>query len=105
MTEYVHLIGAEEVSRAASTISASADDMRSAARSFAETTDRLIRALDEHAMRVEIAIEKGRDVPIVMEFLTAEKVPTDRDTGLGDEPFMSAGFKAIREYFRSRRQP
>lgn len=40
MAEYVHLVGAEEVSRAASSMRAAADDMIRAASSISEALDR-----------------------------------------------------------------
>ncbi len=47
--ENIHLIGAEQVSNAARTISAAASDMQRAAASFEDSITRLERALENHA--------------------------------------------------------
>jgi hypothetical protein len=55
MSDYITLMGAEDVRRAASTISEAADKMARVAGEFGYVADRLIRALDEHATRIEQA--------------------------------------------------
>lgn len=53
MSEHVYLVGAESVQSAGHSISHAADNIRSAANSIYESTERLIRALDGHASRIE----------------------------------------------------
>ena len=55
-SEYIRLLGAEEVSQAASNIRAAADQFSRSAASFDNTVDRLVRVLEEHACRVEAAM-------------------------------------------------
>lgn len=57
MSEYVHLIGAEDVSRAGFNMQHAADEMTRSANLFSEVAERLMRALDEHASRIEAAME------------------------------------------------
>lgn len=58
MAEYVTLLGAEDVAHAARNMQGAADGMQRASNQFYETTERLIRALEEHNMRMERALEK-----------------------------------------------
>lgn len=53
--DYVHLQGAEDVVRAARSISQAADDMQRAANQISDVVERFIRALEEHATRIEAA--------------------------------------------------
>ena len=53
MSDYVTLLGAEQVQSAGARMASAADDMQRAASSISESVERLIRALDEHASRVE----------------------------------------------------
>lgn len=57
MTEYMHLVGAEDVRSAASTIRNAAEDMRSAANTFSEAVDRQRMFLDEWLQRLEAIME------------------------------------------------
>lgn len=54
----VHLIGAEDVSRAASTMRSAADDMRSAAGSIDSALERHQRFLDDWLQRAEALVER-----------------------------------------------
>ena len=56
--EYVHLMGAEDVQRAGSSIREAAQQMQYAASQFNSDIERMIRALEEHAYRIEQAMEK-----------------------------------------------
>lgn len=47
MTEYIHLVGAEQVQRAASSISASAEQMQRAADSIAESQYRFQQTVQQ----------------------------------------------------------
>lgn len=65
MSDYMHLLGAEEVRTAANTMSAAAERMASAASAFDASVDRLIRYLDDFDMRwteklaaLEIALQR-----------------------------------------------
>lgn len=58
MADYVTLLGAEQVQSAASRMQNAADDMRAVATSFDNSVDRLVRVLDDHAARIEAAMEK-----------------------------------------------
>ena len=60
MSEYVHLIGAEEVGRAARNMQEAADQMTKAAASFEFIVAGLVLALEEHAGRIEYAMQ-GQD--------------------------------------------
>jgi len=53
MSEYVHLIGAEEVQRAANVMSQAADDMQRAASTIDCAVDRLTRQMDDFIFRLE----------------------------------------------------
>jgi uncharacterized protein YukE len=55
MGDYVTLIGAEEVGRAGQNMRQAADEMQRAANQINDTVERFIRALDEHAARIEAA--------------------------------------------------
>lgn len=56
MADYVTLLGAENVQRAGHEISSAAERIAWAASSITESNDRLMRALDAHATRIEQAI-------------------------------------------------
>ncbi len=58
MSEHMHLIGTEEVVRAARTMAGAAENMLRAAYHIESTIERLQRVLDEHASRVEAAVER-----------------------------------------------
>jgi hypothetical protein len=58
MGDYVTLVGAEDVRRAGQNMSQAADEMLRAANQINDTVERLIRALDEHAARIEAATNK-----------------------------------------------
>lgn len=58
MTEYVHLIGAEDVRSAANTMSSAADTMRSAASSIDSTLELFMRRFDEQVGRLEAASDR-----------------------------------------------
>jgi hypothetical protein len=57
MPDYMTLLGAEQVQAAARTIASAADGMQSAASSFSCAVDKLERVLDDHARRIEQALE------------------------------------------------
>lgn len=56
----IDLIGAEDVRRAGQTISAAADQMQRAASGMDTSAERLIRSLDDHAMRVCDSLESAQ---------------------------------------------
>lgn len=58
MSNYVHLIGSEDVSRAGHNMQRAAEQMSRAAAQFDSTVDRLQSILEEHAARIEAASEK-----------------------------------------------
>lgn len=53
MTEYMHLVGSEEVQRAASTMSSAASEMQQAANTICESNDMFIRRFEELVGRME----------------------------------------------------
>ena len=55
MSNYTTLLGAEDVARAGHNMQAAADQMQRAANQFDESITRLIRAMEEHATRIEAA--------------------------------------------------
>jgi hypothetical protein len=55
--EYMTLMGAEQVQSAACTMRNAADQFSSSVGSFGDQIDRLIRAMDEHAYRIEEAMK------------------------------------------------
>jgi hypothetical protein len=55
MSDYITLLGAEAVERAARSISESADQMQRAAETIDHSAERMIRALDETAQRIELS--------------------------------------------------
>ena len=57
MSQYVTLIGAETVDRAGHNMRDAAQTISYAARQISEDIGRLIRALDEHAERIERAMQ------------------------------------------------
>lgn len=58
MTEYVHLIGVEQIQSAANAMRSSADDMKRAADNFDQSVYRLTQALNDHAQRIEEAMRQ-----------------------------------------------
>lgn len=65
-SEYVRLLGAEEVSQAARNICAAADQMSRAASAFDFTTERLVRLFEEHANRIEAAMAEPEPRRVVV---------------------------------------
>lgn len=59
MTEYIHLIGSEEVSRAGVNMSHAAESMQRSVQQFDFSVDRLQRILEEHAQRIEEAMKEN----------------------------------------------
>lgn len=59
MNDYITLLGAEDVSRAASSISTSAGEMRQAAGYIDESLTRFIRQFEELVERMEAAAARG----------------------------------------------
>jgi hypothetical protein len=60
MAEYMTLMGAEQVQRAGSSMATAAEKMEAAAGSISWSVDRLVRALEEHAQRIEAAMNKDQ---------------------------------------------
>lgn len=58
MAEYIHLVGTEDLSRAASTMSSAADEMKRAAGWMQETLENNQRFLDDWLIRFEQVMEK-----------------------------------------------
>ena len=58
MTEFIHLMGAEQVQSAASSIRSSAEKMQSAAASMDDSLFRHRQFMDDWISRLEIAISK-----------------------------------------------
>ena len=58
MADYITLVGAEEVSRAATRMSSAADDMLRAASIYSEAVDRLNRQVEDQIMRLERLMEE-----------------------------------------------
>ena len=56
MTEYIHLVGAEEVQRAAHTMESAAEAIQRAVSSFECSTELLIRAMEAHAYAITQAL-------------------------------------------------
>lgn len=69
--QYMHLIGSEQVQRAASTMSDAADRMQRAASAIDTALDRFERRFEELVQRFETAAEKMQPPPI----LSAAAVP------------------------------
>jgi HPt (histidine-containing phosphotransfer) domain-containing protein len=61
MDGYVTLLGAETVERAAHSIHSSAETMRCAATTIYDAANRLQQVLDDHATRIERAVEQLTD--------------------------------------------
>lgn len=74
----IHLSGAEDVRRAANTMSHAAEGMKSAANTIAEAIDRQRDFMDQWMMRLEAAVEK---LPIEQR-ITVDREPTGAETGL-----------------------
>lgn len=53
MSEYIHLVGAEDVRKAGSQMASAADDILRAANIISESNDQFIRRLDELVTRME----------------------------------------------------
>ncbi len=53
MTEFIHLVGAEEVARAGSRMASAAEDMLRAANMISEANDRFLRQFEELINRME----------------------------------------------------
>jgi len=61
MSEYIHLVGAEDVRKAGSQMASAADDMLRAANIISESNQQLTRELTELTTRFEVAIECALD--------------------------------------------
>jgi len=61
MSEYIHLVGAEDVRKAGSQMRSAADDMLRAANIISESNQRLTTELTELTTRFEVAIECALD--------------------------------------------
>lgn len=61
MAEYIHLIGAEEVSRAGHNMSSAASEMNRAASSIDDSLRQHQRFLDDWLARLESVMKQGRD--------------------------------------------
>ena len=59
MSEYIHLVGAEEVTRAASRMKSSAEDMLRAANIISESNDQFIRRFEDLVTRMEMMEKSG----------------------------------------------
>lgn len=57
-TEYVHLIGAEEATRAGNRIAAAADQISSSSSYFSEQYDRFLARLDERVVLLQELVER-----------------------------------------------
>ncbi len=55
MSEFIHLVGAEDVRKAGSQMASAADDMLRAANIINESHDQFIRRFDELVTRMEMA--------------------------------------------------
>ena len=62
MSDHITLLGAEQVQSAGSRMASAADDMRIAANTFGDHIDRMVRALDEHAVRIEAAVQRHAEL-------------------------------------------
>lgn len=60
MSQYMTLLGSEDVSRAGSAMRSAAEEMNRAAGYMDSVADRLIRALDDHATRLELLHEESK---------------------------------------------
>lgn len=65
-SEYIRLLGAEEVSQAARNICGAADQITRAAEYIDNTVDRLVRVLEDHASRIEAAIAEPEPRRVVV---------------------------------------
>lgn len=61
MADYIHLVGAEEVSRAGNNMRAAADTMSQAASSISESNDQFLRRFEDLVTRMEHALRKSDD--------------------------------------------
>lgn len=60
MTEYMHLLGVEDVQRAANTMQSAAEAIQRAAASFEYSSELLIRAMENHANSIaQVLAEKS----------------------------------------------
>lgn len=73
MSDHMRLLGAEEVSRAASSMIESAENMQRAVAEFGYQVDRLERILGEHAERVEAAMKQEQSDDVEAERLAYEE--------------------------------
>lgn len=72
MSDYMTLLGSEQVQSAGRAIASAADTISSAMSSFDSSVDRLIRAMEEHASRIENATEGKRQWDQVASLLGAD---------------------------------
>jgi hypothetical protein len=59
MSDYITLLGAEDVTRAASSIRSSAEDMLRAANIISESNDQFIRRFEDLVTRMEMMEKSG----------------------------------------------
>lgn len=69
----MHLIGSEDVARAGHNMAGAADQMQRAANQMESNTERLGRALDDHAMRVCDALERAQERPELRPVVVSER--------------------------------
>ena len=61
MSEYIHLVGAEQVQSAANRMASAAEDMKRAASQMDESLMRQQRFLDDWLLRLEEVLKLSRD--------------------------------------------
>lgn len=59
MSEYIHLVGAEDVRKAGSQMRSAADDMLRAANIISESNDQFIRRFEDLVTRMEMMEKSG----------------------------------------------
>lgn len=68
MSEYIHLVGAEDVRKAGSQMASAAEDILRAANIISESNDRFLQRFDELVTRMEQATSG----PMTFEYLARE---------------------------------
>lgn len=96
-SEYIRLLGAEEVSQAARNICGAADQITRAAEYMGNTVDRLVRVLEEHASRIETAMQAPSEcLAEAVEWETLDGTDRTTDKSIARNWASAVGVRVVR---------
>lgn len=96
-SEYIRLLGAEEVSQAARNICGEADQITRAVEYFDNTVDRLVRVLEGHAGRIEAAMQAPSEcLAEAVEWETLDGTERTTDKAMARNWAAAVGVRVVR---------